>query len=512
MAGSLRGCPFSNNMSEPLNRILLASPDPAMGRALQAGLGPEWEVVWAGSGLEALRLLLAFWPRLAIITAELPLISGLQVCRLIKGEAELRALPLILLHVEGYRLGELLGSELDVQTHITIGGASDLADIDVLGQIEPWLKIPSLPRLDEAAETALLGRFSPGGLLPWVSEELNNSTLELVILRALAQASTKVEDLPVLLRELLLICEELLAFGRAGIYFYEDRTLYTLESVDEPIATAEPFRRNMVEQAEIYAGLLDFDGEPTVVPLGRFNGPVSEEEADGAFFAVPLESGGDVIGVLGIQTHKNLTRRDYFLRTLGELAQQIGLALVSARLYQRVQMLSRIDELTRLFNRRYFFERSREELSRARRFRQPLSLIMSDLDFFKKVNDTYGHQQGDVVLRETAQLFRKHLRSIDVPGRYGGEEYIILLPNTPAEGALMVAERLRQQVAAFAFTPVEGATPLRCTASFGVATYTEGALDDIAPLIAAADEALYQAKDQGRNRVVAGIFGPVVAT
>ncbi len=152
-----------------------------------------------------------------------------------------------------------------------------------------------------------------------------------------------------------------------------------------------------------------------------------------------------------------------------------------------------LDSLTRLYNRRVFELFFQQEISKCERYCHPLSLILADLDHFKSVNDTYGHQAGDRVLKEVSEIIRENIRGADLPSRWGGEEIAVLLPETEGEGAEILAEKLRRLIAAHDF-PRAG----HVTASFGVASMTKADYD----LFAAADKALYTAKEKGRNRVI----------
>jgi diguanylate cyclase (GGDEF)-like protein len=183
------------------------------------------------------------------------------------------------------------------------------------------------------------------------------------------------------------------------------------------------------------------------------------------------------------------------------LARQAGVSIENVGLHEQVQRQALTDELTGLFNHRRFVEALAAETERARRFGQPVGLVMLDLDDFKAVNDTYGHQQGDQVLREVADLMRKYSREIDAPARYGGEELAVVLPQTDLEGAHQLAERLRTGIAGLAIPLIAGGGQMRVTASLGVASLPENAQGPD-PLIAAADAALYEAKRTGKNKTV----------
>jgi len=179
-------------------------------------------------------------------------------------------------------------------------------------------------------------------------------------------------------------------------------------------------------------------------------------------------------------------------------AKQIGTSLERARLFQEVQSLALTDPLTGMHNRRSLFELGKIEFSRASRFHRPFCCLMLDLDHFKQINDTHGHQTGDMVLQEFAKRCKDSVREIDLVGRYGGEEFVILLPETEFETAIKVAERIRQAICETPFAIVESA--LNITTSIGVSTKDENT-PDLDTLIARADQAMYIAKHKGRNRV-----------
>jgi two-component system, cell cycle response regulator len=166
---------------------------------------------------------------------------------------------------------------------------------------------------------------------------------------------------------------------------------------------------------------------------------------------------------------------------------------------QKLLELATIDGLTGVFNRREFNRRLTIELERSRRENHPVSLLMVDIDHFKKLNDTYGHQSGDDALRAVSQLIQKEVRPGDLPARYGGEEFAIILPYADSDDAFVVAERLRSLLADLDIEIQENKT-IRVTASLGCATFPNDAQLDV-QLMAAADRALYQAKNSGRNRV-----------
>jgi diguanylate cyclase (GGDEF)-like protein/putative nucleotidyltransferase with HDIG domain len=174
-----------------------------------------------------------------------------------------------------------------------------------------------------------------------------------------------------------------------------------------------------------------------------------------------------------------------------------------------LQEEARVDAKTGLFNARHFAVALSEELGRATRFERPLSLIMADLDLLRDINNTYGHLAGDAVLKGIAEIFRSQLRNYDVPARFGGEEFSILLPETAPEQALEIAERIRRAVAEAQFEVETSSEPIRATVSIGVAGFPTNATD-ANELIHQADLAVYRAKLQGRNRVLGASSEPLL--
>jgi diguanylate cyclase (GGDEF)-like protein/putative nucleotidyltransferase with HDIG domain len=175
----------------------------------------------------------------------------------------------------------------------------------------------------------------------------------------------------------------------------------------------------------------------------------------------------------------------------------------------QLQAEARVDPKTGLYNARYFATTLAAEIARASRFERPMSLIMADLDLLRDINNSYGHLAGDAVLKGIAEIFRQQLRHYDVPARFGGEEFSILLPETPPEQAMEIAERIRRAVAEREFEVETATEPIRATVSLGVAAFPKDGVD-ANELIHQADLAVYRAKLQGRNRVLGASTEPLL--
>jgi two-component system chemotaxis response regulator CheY len=230
---------------------------------------------------------------------------------------------------------------------------------------------------------------------------------------------------------------------------------------------------------------------------------IREEDGRGYIYFILLTGKGEKGDVVqGLEAGAD----DYLVKPFDrqELRCRVKIGERIINLEQKVLHLANTDALTGLLNRRAFMEKLEKEIHRSRREKGLLSLIMMDIDHFKQVNDRYGHQAGDLVLREVSRLLQGSLRPYDFAGRYGGEEFVFCIPGSAEAGVAEVAERIRQRIGERVFTLPENQGALNVRASFGVSAFKFEKSDHMDALLARADKALYRAKSEGRNRVCRG--------
>ncbi len=251
--------------------------------------------------------------------------------------------------------------------------------------------------------------------------------------------------------------------------------------------------------------LRDGARDPRLSPIETYPRAVSPC----ALLLVPLVTGGETVGVAQFERDApgTYSRRD--MLRVRSLAGQVAATIANVRLHHDIYTQAITDGLTGLFNRRHMQSALADERLRAQRYGHSLSVIMLDVDGFKSYNDTYGHPQGDVLLKMLAVILREQTREVDIVGRYGGEEFIILLPETPKTEALRTAERLRCAVEAAIFPGFADDPEMAVlkTISLGVATFPADA-EEMPALVKQADDALYRAKHGGRNQVVEAFPAP----
>lgn len=269
---------------------------------------------------------------------------------------------------------------------------------------------------------------------------------------------------------------------------------------------AQELKGIRLKKGEGIAGCVALTGQPLLIPDvskdNRFASHVANEVEYpvSSILCVPLKIRDRVLGVIElINTYGERTFVDDDLPLLGAVADFAAIAIDNASNYKRVSELVVTDDLTGLHNARHFHELLEYELERSRRYKSQVSLLFFDLDRFKGVNDRFGHLVGSRMISEVGHLVKRHIRSSDRAARYGGDEYVVVLPNTGKQGAIAVANNLLERFRTHPFK-TDSNERIVITASFGAATFPDDAVDRTS-LIRAADSAMYEAKEAGRNCV-----------
>ena len=262
--------------------------------------------------------------------------------------------------------------------------------------------------------------------------------------------------------------------------------------------------RNLrVDMGEGIAGWVAQHGEPVIVPEPgndpRFPTPDGAASAVRSAICIPLRSRDRTLGVIELLNYRASTLTDETMAFLRVLCDYAAIAIQNVRAVERIQELTITDDCTGLFNSRHLFSVTESELERSRRFNLPFSMIFIDLDHFKRVNDLYGHLTGSRLLAEIARTIKHNVRGIDSAFRYGGDEFIVLLPQTGKDAALEVTQRLLHSLRDTRYLLSEG-LELQMMASFGIASYPEDGAS-IQEIIGAADEMMYLVKNLSRGHI-----------
>ncbi|MHB8419019.1 MAG: sensor domain-containing diguanylate cyclase [Myxococcales bacterium] len=335
--------------------------------------------------------------------------------------------------------------------------------------------------------------------------ELKRTVDELAAFNEIGKTLTSTLDIREVLRIIMQKVSELLKPQNWSLLLVDEKKneLYFEIAVGEGASTIKGLR---IQMGEGIAGWVAREGVPVTVSDVRGDPRFSNRFDEVAHFntravlAVPLRCKGRTLGVIEVingGAAQDFTEDD--MRTLASIADYAAIALENARNFQRIEELTVVDDHTGLFNSRYLYRQLEVETVRARRFGHPLSIVFLDLDRFKVVNDTYGHQLGSLLLREVGAVLLSTLRTIDVATRYGGDEFVVLLPETDRAQGRLAADRLRQALSDRYFLKDQGLA-IRVTASFGVATFPDDA-SSADELMRQADLAMYAVKEGGRDGV-----------
>lgn len=481
-------------MSEPTQiRVLLMEDDLGLARLFQRRLGRHgYHIEVACNGEEGLAMYEAGSYDILVLDQMMPVLTGLEAIQTLAERGPLPPTIMVTgtgserIAVEAMKLGasDYLVKDVD-------GGYFELLPSVIEQALRQHRLLEEKRRAEEEREHLLAAEREQRLLAETLAE--------------VALALTSLTDHDAVLDEILHQIQRIVPYSAANITLLEDDTLAIVRRQGYEKSEAVNGFLNQVltlQKSDIHRTVIE-SRQPLVIS-NTLEEP-DWQAVDGmdwirSHLTIPVSLHDRVIGLLRLSSDApgEFTGQD--AERLQPLANAAAIALENARLFEEVQRLANTDELTGTYSRRRFFELAKREMAHARRFGHPISAIMLDIDHFKRVNDTYGHAVGDCVLRSVAERCRNEIRVVDILGRYGGEEFAIVLPETDLAGAKSLAERLRQCISD---TPISADVgDLSLTISLGVASSTQDD-SDVTFLLNQADNAMYDAKQAGRNRVMA---------
>ena len=486
--------------------VLIVDDSPVVRHMLAKRLEAEgYRCLHAGNGAEGAMEAIAHRPDAVITDLEMPVMDGFQLARLLKSDEATADMPVIVLTSHGEASSRYWSLHTGADRFIT---KSD--DVDAVLAVLAELVGPADGGGREDGGRDPGDPPGPLEIVGRVARQLDERLLETTIAQNLLESGMAAEDLPEAVDAVLEVLDTVIDSRMLAISIAPSRERPRLFVRCRAGVAREPVLRALGgalaaawEGAD--PGHVDLVELPSLRARHDHRHRHGAAAADGeapepVLFRLPLRQAKGVLAVVPVSAAEleGLPRR-----LLTNLASQIGLVLDNARLADRLRELSTLDGLTGLLNHRAILQRLHEEMDRLSRYGGEMTVVLLDLDEFKQVNDRWGHLTGDEVLRTVAERLGERLRKVDALGRYGGEEFLALLPGAGLATGRRVAERLRK---ALADEPiVHGDTTVTVTASFGVAELSEVRRErgEATPeaLVALADERLYEAKEAGRNRV-----------
>ncbi len=478
-------------------KILIADDSPFILSFLEEVLkGDGNDVKAVKNGIEALESIFYEPPDIAILDVIMPYMTGYQVVRVLKSDPITKDIPVILLTSKGDQADKFWGKHVGAEYYIVKD--DDIENIlrnikEVISKVEKRIN-------KKVTKPKIKRKYSPLNILSKVNDMLDRKLYELVIMNKIGNLVSRISNFEILCKEFVSFFRQIFDFSILSVVIDSEEGAVAITFIEKKISEEkyEDFKREIMRF--VFTGSNEENKITKEFVFGDENIiKKSVKPSYGEILNYKVKDDGKVVGVIAMATEEE----KFFSRDEKERFEQIAaysfLVIHSAFLYKKVRELSIYDGLTEIYNRRYIMELLVKEFRVALRYKRPFSIIMIDIDHFKKVNDTFGHQMGDTVLKEVSYVIKSALRDVDDVGRYGGEEFLVILPNTDLEGARNLSERLRESVENH---KIPGAPDeLKVTISLGYASYPESNANTYSELIKIADCGLYRAKEKGRNRV-----------
>ncbi|MBR1775705.1 diguanylate cyclase [bacterium] len=477
-------------------KILLVEDSETQLKFLQEGLEENgFEVVTALNGAEGYKKLFECAPDVVLSDIMMPVIDGYQLCRMIKNKEETKKIPVVLLTILDKKIDSFWGKKSGAQLFLS-------KSID-MKELVYSLKATQrrYPITDEYKADLIQKSNKENNAQSQLNMILNDLLLKSVFANEFRNLSDFLNYERILVEKMFSLLSSFVEYSVAGVFFASP------DDFAENILYIDTLGRNLSKnvltdiQYDFFRKLQDFkDYKSTKFEVVRI---LLGKEMEYNFsdlkskIIIPLVFDKKLIGGICFYSKQDIdySTFSYFDIMISEL-----LAIFKTKYqYTEKEFMSVLDGLTGLYNRRQFELSLEQEFNRTKRHPSDFSLAILDIDFFKKVNDTYGHQYGDYVLKTVSDLMKSSFRKTDLLYRYGGEELVIILPETNIEGAIIPVQRLRRSVEEYDFN--YNGVKAKVTVSMGL-TMNFQEFDSPAEMLKSADEALYKAKENGRNRVI----------
>ncbi len=464
--------------------ILIVEDSRTWLQAIEMSLSKEgFRVITAKNAIEGYHKVVTEFPDLIISDINLPELNGYQFCRLIKNENATSFIPVILLTSLGQKQDRFWGLKAGADRYIVKDTSMDVLLKEVKTLIDEKKdkarRKPSKSAIDDMKDADIMSK---------VNFLFDKLLFESTIMGEIKNLASFINNRTKFLMEFFNTMSALLDYKASGLLIIsEDNTVLYLDLKegmlsDENIKTVKDFYADNIK-IEIANGM-EYNNKEIHMPYFIESGLNIQEERLGNIF------------IFNDKEYKIKNRN-----TLSLAGKELAVVVKLMLLYEENERLSITDGLTKAYNRRYFNTQIEKEFEKAKRYNSKLTLIMLDIDHFKLLNDNYGHQQGDMVLIHLSRILKENMRSIDFIARYGGEEFAVLMSGADIREGAILAEKLRKKIEAYPFPALQkGAKPLKTTISLGVAEYSAD-MNSTDDLVKSADNMLYKAKEDGRNRV-----------
>ncbi|MBI5750240.1 MAG: diguanylate cyclase [Nitrospinae bacterium] len=484
-------------------RVLVIDDSKTQLVSLQMSLQKDgFDVITAGNGMEGVSRAFRDNPDIVVSDVMMPELNGYQLCRLLKNNKETSDIPIILLTSMDQPQDRFWGIRAGADRFIVKS-----SDFSVLKDtIRLLLKDSktSIPKKKDLLDNR--GAANWESIKSSLNQLLDRLLFESTLSNEVGRLANFIHDRNKLLSEASLLVNSLIDYSSLCL------CLFDINGTKLYIELKQPMSDENISEIKSHI-LLDIHDKQKPVPEGFNQGtdeaeihflnnssPIDNSVPDKitARLSAPLNIHNENIGNISLYTTKSQAFDKESENIIRLLATDFSMVLKLMLLYDETRHLSITDGLTKLYNSRYFKEMFEMEFERAKRFKKNLSMIILDIDHFKSINDTYGHLQGDTVLKEVGYILKQSVRKVDFVARYGGEEFAVLAIDTDIDNTCILAEKIRKQIEFHRFKAEKN--PLKVTVSLGVASIS-GDVSNYLDLIKRADDSLYKAKEGGRNRV-----------